>query len=163
MGYFEVVVIMILVVVMMMIPMQTFLLSERLRKSKKRVTSNGIRHIYFHLEDLRRQRLSCLSWLVMWGNESFFVDHVATCGWWREMTPSCYRSILRWSLFVGKSNNNLFDLHVNALMDVFLVVTEHTHCWRCFGKKGSQHSCLETQSKEANICASILEIQTIFK
>ena len=60
-----------------------------------------------------------------------------------------------------ESNKTLFDSHVNASMVVFPVVIDHT-CLRCFGKKGSQHSCLETQSKEANICASIMEIQTIF-
>lgn len=41
-----------------------------------------------------------------------------------------------------------------------LLCGDRTSCWRCFGKKGSQHSCLVTQSKEANICASIMETQT---
>jgi hypothetical protein len=41
-------------------------------------------------------------------------------------------------------------------------VIEHT-VEDAFGKKGSQHSCLVTQSKEANICASIMEFKTILK
>jgi hypothetical protein len=54
------------------------------------------------------------------------------------------------------------DSHVNASM-VYLSCGDRIHfSLRCFGKKGSQHSCLETQSKEANICASIMEIQTNF-
>jgi hypothetical protein len=48
--------------------------------------------------------LQCLGWLVVWGNEFSFVDHVATCGWQREITPSCHWSSLRWSLFVCELN-----------------------------------------------------------
>jgi hypothetical protein len=107
--------------------------------------------------------LSCLGWWVMWENEfSFFVDHVATCGWQEKgMTLLCHLLILRRFLFVGKLES-LFSICTSMLQCFIFFVVIEWHVKDAFGKKGSQHSCLETQSKEANICASIMEMKTIF-
>jgi len=143
-----------------MIPMQTFLLSERLRKIWN-VWPQGIHHI-FHLEDLWGQRLSCLGWSVVWGNEFFFFCWscgnmwLAREGGWRLHVIGQFSdglcSLVSW---------NFWFQFTRQCFNGCLLCGDRTHiCSRCFGKKGSQHSCLETQSKEANICASIMEIQT---
>jgi len=85
----------------------------------------AIHHI-FRSRDLWRQRLSCLGWWMIWGNEFSFCW---SCGnmWLAEREwrfhVICYLSDDLCSL-VRRNINSI--LHVNASMLIFPVVIEHT-------------------------------------
>ena len=142
-----------------MIPVQTFLLSERLRKLMKTcsrkafpINSSGrslrARIVLFEvLSGVRKRALS----LSSVGSNSW----VVVVGW-----RSCVcLMFLRRFLCDGERDNKQLT-RINASKQIFLVVGE-THGWRCFGNKGRQMTRLETRTKESNICASIMDKQTI--